>query len=477
MGTPTQEPATPAASNGVETAEPTSGAEFLRQLMAKSMGEPTSQPVQAPVEPPVVVPPPPPLFSTPQAPAPQPTPPQAPVPAPASAPASASASASAPASAPAPAPAPAPATQQPTDFTARYAGEQPSADPIASLQQLPPIPEPPPVPPPQNLNESQNHSWAAMRAQMTAARRMAEDFRNKYNQLLESSQKFQEEKLGFGEALNKKDAEIKALQDEIGRTDLTRSPAFQEKYDQPIYEVCDEIASTLVSNGYNQEQAQDLAKQVVQADKSDLPNLLSELPSFVQGLIAVKAEAADNMFLAREKALEDWKQSAEGLAAVEARGSAIVNAQKVDGYVGKALDIIHTMPVGNGKPPAYQVTDPTFVADRDAKEQQFRAWAQQAPMEQLYAAALEGFMAPKTYEMLDNIMRENAELRQALGSRQRIAPPVAPMNSAVWGQTPPAPPPRPTIRTAGYEEIPPEEATSSRSFMQRTFDQFMQQPR
>jgi hypothetical protein len=119
-----------------------------------------------------------------------------------------------------------------------------------------------------------------------------------------------------------------------------------------------------------------------------------------------------------------------------------------------AVDIIHNMPVDT-RPPAYQVVDPQFAADRDAQEQKFRAWVQQAPEEQKYAAMLEGFMAPKTYEMLNNAMAENAQLRQVLASRGRLAaPPVASAPGIAPMPPPPPPPPQPTVRDNGFSAAP-----------------------
>jgi hypothetical protein len=102
------------------------------------------------------------------------------------------------------------------------------------------------------------------------------------------------------------------------------------------------------------------------------------------------------------------------------------------------------------KVPAYQVTDPTFVADREKHEAEFKAWIQEAPVEQQYAAMLEGFMAPKTYEMLAEYARENAELKQALYNHTRANPRVTPSHST-FAPVPPTPPAQqPTQRTAGF---------------------------
>ena len=188
------------------------------------------------------------------------------------------------------------------------------------------------------------------------------------------------------------------------------------------------------------------------ADPDKIPGMISDLPVHAQGIVMVSMKRADDLWSARSAALDDWRASAEGLAAVEARGSAMVNAQRIDQLTQKAMDIIHSMPAANGQIPAYQVIDPVFVADRNAKEQQFKAWVQQAPEEQKYAAMLEGFMAPKTYEMLENMMRENMELKQALNNRGRLsAPPIYPSHST-WA--PPPPPPPPCSRTAMRKSRP-----------------------
>ena len=355
------------------------------------------------------------------------------------------------------------------DYTSRYSGGA-SVDPLSSLQMIPELAPEQQIAQPQNMNEQQNHSWAAMRAQMNANRRQAEEFRTKYNELVEFTKKYKDERAEFGKQLNKKDEEIKALQDEVGRTDLTRSPAFQEKYDAPLRAVQDDVARTLVDNGYTQDQAMDAARQILTADRKQIPDMIRELPTHVQGIIMVNAEKADNMWAARAQALDDWRNSAEGLAAVEARGSAIVNAQKIDKLTNEAFDIIRTMNSTRGAIPAYQVIDPVFVADREAKEQQFRAWVREAPESQRFAAMLEGFMAPKTYEMLETVMQENMQLKQALSGRARLSSPPVSAFPGSWAPPPPPPPKAPVVNKDGYSEADP--VNPAQDIARQIFNQF-----
>lgn len=442
MSTPTQPAAAPAApaEPGVAAVPANEGAAFLREMItagqqpgggqrppvavqpapyepvqpAPSTQPPVAPPVQPPATPPVVQPP----VAPPQPPAPPP---------------------------------PIPAT---IDFSQRYSGQNPE-DPAAQLVEAPALPPEQQVTQPQNLNEQQNHAWAAIRAQSNANRRAAEEYRTKYNQVVELSKKFQDEKAGFAQQLAAKDAEIAKLQDDIGRVDLARSQAFRDKYDAPIQQVHAEMVTQLKHAGYPEEDADSLSRQIMSTPREQLPDLLKDLPAHMQGILMVKAEAADGLMVARDQAIEDWRTSAEGLAAVQERGAGILTAQHVDKMVQRATEIVHAMPLST-MPPAYQVTDPMFAADRTAKEQAFRSWVLNAPEEQKYAAMLEGFMAPKTYEMLEQTMRENHQLRSVLMARGMLsAPPVVSAPSVPSAPAPaPAPVPAPTVKDNGFSEAP-----------------------
>ena len=335
------------------------------------------------------------------------------------------------------------------DFGGRYGAE--TQDPAAGLESLPELPADQPVATPQNLDEKQNHAFAGMRAQLGAMRRVAEDYRNKYNGVVEEFKKFQSEKTAFAEQLNQKDARIKQLEDDIGRADLSKSPEFREKYDAPITKIRDDVSGILVANGLDSEQASALAEQILTAEPGKVPELISQLPTHVQGMIMIHSQNADRLWGERDAALENWRQSAEGLAATASRGSAIIAAQKIDQLANRAIQIVKSLPVNKGSVPAFQVTDPTFAADRDAKERQFLAWVHQAPEEQKYAAMFEGFMAPKTYEMLQQTWVENQQLKEFIATRGRIAtPPIAATRGAAPAPATSPAPTTPTVSADGY---------------------------
>lgn len=363
----------------------------------------------------------------------------------------------------------------PLDFMQRYApaGSQPQLD----LTPLPDLPPEPQIPQTQDGQQIPNAAFAAMRSGYGQMRHMADDFRNKYNRLVEDTKKFQGEKAEFATQLNAKDEQIRKLQDEIGRMDLARSPEFQEKYDAPIRTATDEVTQLLLANGMQQNEAVELAREIITSDPQTIPERITNLPTYVQGQIMVKATAADKLWGARTQALEEWKQSAEGLAAVAARGSAVIDAQRVSQLADSAISLIKGLPPEKGLPPSFQVTDPAFVADRDAKEQQFRAWVQQAPEDQKMAAMFEGFMAPKTYEMVDNVFRENLQLKQMLYARTRVdAPPISAMRmpqpnlqpGVVAPPSQPQPQQAPSIQQNGWSFA--DVGSSAQSFAQQLMD-------
>ena len=419
-----------------------SGKAFLEEQLAQAAQPAPQQPVQAP--------------PVPQAPQPAPQPvqaspvPQAPQPAPQ------------PVQAPQPPPVPQP-PPQPVDYTSRYSQSAP--DPTASLQPLPEMPPETPVADPQDMSPQQHHAWAAMRAQVSQNRRLAADYRTKYNEVVEAAKAFQAEKGDYANQIAERERRIHELEDELGRSDLSKSPEFRSKYDAPLNAIRDEVARTLQDNGVAPERAGEMAEQILMSDVKDVPGLVSELPAHAQGMVMIRAEDAERLWSARAAALEDWRNSAEGLAAVEARGRAIVDSAHATQMAERAIEIVKNLAPDKGQVPAFAVTDPAFVADRDSKEAQFRQWVAQAPEEQKYAAMLEGFMAPKTYEMCESLWRENQDLkRRMFGARYVSAPPVAPMRSDYPPPPPPPPPPKePTVRENGYSPV--EQGVTGASFL------------
>jgi len=353
----------------------------------------------------------------------------------------------------------------------RYA--VPPADPLSDLQPLPALAPEQQVVDPQFANDQQNHAWAALRAQSKANRRAAEEAQRKFNELVESTKGFQAEKAEFANQLNAKDQRITELEDEIGKMDLARSPAFREKYDAKLDASHAQIAAVLERNGVGKEEAFNLARDIIVADPKDLPNMVGNLPTYAQGEVMVYAGQAGQVFAERQRELEDWRNAQAGLEAAGQRESGVRTAQHVQEAAGRAIDAYRSLTPETGLAPAYRVTDAQFSAERDAREQQFRQWVGRASEQDRYMAMLEGFMAPKTYEMLDQVMRENIELKRQLQLRGRVsAPPVSP---SPYSPPPPPPPPPPPSAQETVDGFARADASGANAFARNMLNEMFGQ--
>ena len=347
-----------------------------------------------------------------------------------------------PAQPPAPPPVVTQPTPTPTPPPAAPAGPydrfiaQPPADPLQNLEQIAAPPPVEDVPPPQDMGEKAGHAFATLKAKVREERKRAEEYLSKYNALVDSTKGFLDEKTKFADALNEKDTRIKALEDDLGKIELSRSPAFREKYDAPIERKCLEIAAVLEQNGVPKEEAQQRAYELVSADPGQLAESIATLPTLAQGEIGIAARDARKIMVDRESELAEWRKSQVGLDEVQRRQDNVRFAQHAAELADKAIAGIRALAPDAGQIPAYAVTDKDFAAERDAREAAFKEWFVRAPEEQKVSAMLEGFMAVKTYEMLQQTMLENIQLKQQLAARMGAALP----RSTPAAPTPPPPP-------------------------------------
>lgn len=337
----------------------------------------------------------------------------------------------------APQPQPAPQPQDPVSFDRYEAGDPQPPDPLKNLEAIPDLEPLADVAQPENMSDKANYAFASLKSKVHAERKRAEEFLQKYNALVESTKGFVDEKAAFADALNAKDGEIKQIQDDLGKIELSRSPAFKQKYDSPLEDICAAMAEVLRNNGVEDEQSYNMAYDIMTADPADVPGMIADRPALAQGELVIHARNAQKILADRQTELDDWRNSQAGFDAVAQRQNSIQFAQHMDEMAGKAVQILHSLAPEQGQVPAYAVVDPDFSRTREEKEAQFKQWLSRAPEDQRYAAMLEGFMAPLTYQMLQQTMTENAQLKQALSSRAGLMMPRSvPM-------APPAPTPRP----------------------------------
>ena len=325
-----------------------------------------------------------------------------------------------------------PMPQQPVSpdgFAARFA--VPSPDNPAET----PIPEVPPeqqVRLPEGAPDNVGHAFAAARAETRRYRQLAEDMRRQLEAERAERDTFSKKEADLARQLTDAQRKYSELEDKLGRIDLTQSKDFQDKYDVPLQAVQDDIAKALVDNGIRSGDAESLAREIMLAD--DPTSMMSELPAVTQGMIMYKLREANGLWAGREQALNEWRSTQAGLAEVSSRDGAVVNSQRRAELADVAFERIRP------KAPTLQWDDPDYNPRRDAAIEKAKAWYQQAPDDQVAAAAMEGFMAPFAYEVIDNLAAKVRDLQDQLAGRRQLAsPPVSPY---FGGSSYPAPPKR-----------------------------------
>ena len=334
-----------------------------------------------------------------------------------------------PAQPPAPPPPPAPQT-----LADRYSGQQP----VQQDAPIPDIPQEQQITLPQDENDRSGigHAFAASRAESRQYRQLAEQFKQRLEAAAAEKAKFLEEKAALEKQILDGQTKAKSLEDQIGKLDLERSPAFQDKYDKPVLAIRDQLAQEFERNGLKPDDAANLANSVLNANTVDeVPELLASLPNAVQGMAIYKWQEATGLFNQRDQALTEWRQTQTGLEQVNGKEAAVMTAQRRQELCDTGFDRVSKV--------VTFWSDPAFDKYRQAQEGNVKAWYSQASDDQLAAAAIEGaLVAPFAYAQIEALQNLVAELQGRLQGHTRLAsPPVAPYFSG--SQPPPPPPPAP----------------------------------
>ena len=314
-----------------------------------------------------------------------------------------------------------------TDLVNRFS---PPAAPSATAP-IPDIPQEQNIQLPQNTPEHVGHAFAAARAETKQYRQLAESLKAQLEAERAKQTEFTSKETALAQQLNEANKRNADLEDKLGKLDLSQSKEFHEKYDAPLEAVQSAISSALVAAGRQQNEALDLANQILGSNNP--AELLSELPATTQGMIMYKLQEAANLWAARDQALNEWRTTQQGLAQVSLRenfvNDAAHRAEVAKAAIEKAKLIAPTM----------QWDDPSYNGRRDEAMQKALDWYQKAPEDQIAAAAMEGFMAPFAYEVIKDLQTQVADLTNQLNGRRTLAaPPVAP-----YFKPPQAPAPQP----------------------------------
>ena len=320
---------------------------------------------------------------------------------------------------------------------------QASADRFSDAPPTPETPAPLPTVPaeqniqlPQNTPENVGHAFAASRAEARNYRQMAEQFRTQLEAERAKTAGGSEKEAQLAHEINEWKQRYETLENRLGQMDLSQSKEFRETYDAPLQGIRDEIMSVLQANGLQEADAAKSAEDIMVSDNPE--SMISQLPTTAQGMIMYKLKDAGTLWAKRSQALEEWRSTQKGLEEVSVRDNFVASAQRRAELADKAFERLAKIA------PTVQWSDPEYTPRRDDAIARAKAWYQQAPDDQIAAAAMEGFMAPLAYEEIQRLTQQVHDLQTRLGGRQSLAaPPVSPFYRSAPVVAPPVPPPKP----------------------------------
>lgn len=311
----------------------------------------------------------------------------------------------------------------------RFAAPESVEQPVARV--LPEVPPAQDIPEPQNLADNAHHAFAASRAQVKQFRDLAEQYRHETEAMRQKYDEYMKRENAIAEKLTAEQKRSHDLEEEVGKLDLSRSPSFRQKFDVPLQGKRDEIASILRDNGMSDQDAASLSEEIMVADASQVSGLVSNLPTIAQGMIMVRHNEASGLWSERAQALDDWRTTQSGLTEVSAREGAVVNAQRRAELANTAFERIKGVAT-------MAWDDPEYVAQRNEAVEKAKAWYQNAPDDQIAAAAMEGALAPFAYRRVSELEQQVVQLQQQLEAAMRVRnPTVAPYFRSVPVVQPP----------------------------------------
>ena len=303
------------------------------------------------------------------------------------------------------------------------------------------VPDVPPDLPPEDAaghegDDKKKFSWAQLRKERNTFEAELRTERQRLLELESEKQRLSEEKASLAEETQKYKQEAESLSETVGRLNLAESPQFKQKYDQKAADIETRLAGHLTRYArVSPEEAETRAREFLMMSPADLAEATSELNPSVAGVILTLAGDLATLDEARNRELQNWKQTAASLGVQQARENVVQTAERKLALALDALDAAAA--AGN---PVLNSDDPEAKEVAASLVEAFKGFAQGATDDQLMRAAAEGFTAPYLYEVLNQQAETIRELQNAIASRNRAsAPPLYPSSPSAPAPQAPAP--------------------------------------
>ena len=341
-----------------------------------------------------------------------------------------------------------PQVQQPAQPQVQQVSTDPVGD-IAGRFRTPVTPAPeqkaelPPdtpveAPPEIEGNEKAKSAWEILRNRERESRHLAESLKSRLEETSRQAGAVAEERQQFADELKARDERIAQLEDELGKLDLSHRPEFRHQYDEPMAGVKSEFRAALDAAAEMTPETLDAtAEKLLAVDDTEFNRLVAQLDAAAQGSLWDKRRRFRELDLARSHAVQEWKSTQAGLAAVDQQEQVAKRAQRMAALADGAINFTQRLMPADQRPSV--LGESTYAEDVKNADGQFKSFMQVANEEEIARVAYQGFLVPV-------MQRQVAYLVEALETMQDAyyrlrgagAPPALPMRSK-----PPAPPPPP----------------------------------
>lgn len=210
--------------------------------------------------------------------------------------------------------------------------------------------------------------------------------------------------------------QIEALEEKVGKYDLSATSAFRKKYDQPLNHKLQRAQKVLMeSEGVSETDAQSVVRRAAQMNPKDMNRyLMDEAPS-VHAMLALMVREAQEIGLNRQEALEEWRATREAIKDSEERTQQVQSVQQLESTLGNVFTELTT--IGN-----------VFYKPSGKSDMHAKAWNDQIELrkqavkrilldrdpQDIARYVAEGFTARDARAHTQQLMQENAKLKEQL---------------------------------------------------------------
>jgi len=211
----------------------------------------------------------------------------------------------------------------------------------------------------------------------------------------------------------------KQLEDELGKIDLTRSPAFRSQYDDKINQVGGKMVQTLIAEGVDQNEAVNFVRQVISETKpAARERLIRDMAPGLEGTLSGLAIQIDEVTQTRAAALEKWRETQAALSEVETRQRVAEITGKVDEVTGAAVDEVLKL----GNPYFMKTGDTDWNTEVDNRVSQVKGVLLTGDFGKIAPLVAEGLTAADLRHRFAVLLKQKRELESELDSVLKGSP-------------------------------------------------------